>query len=258
MNNAQERRNLIAKMVEERDQLTIADLIDRFQVTDTSIRHDLSVLEEAGRLVRVRGGAVSSSASRPTSTFAVKAKEKQREKKRIGRAAAELIQTGDVVLFDSGSTVAQVAAQMPGRLKLPHAITVVSHSLAVIQEVSSWPQPHCICLGGLFLPEFQASVGPMTLAGLRELNAQIAFLGCDGLTVEGGLTTPHQLIAEVGSAMAARAKRVVAVADTSKLGMSGFTRIVGIDAIHVLVTDTLADPDLLEEVRRQGVEVIVA
>ena len=97
----------------------------------------------------------------------------------------------------------------------------------------------------------------MTLADLRELSADLAFIGCDGLTLEVGLTTPHMLLAEVGAAMAARARRVVAVADATKLGNAGFTPIVGIDAVHVLVTDEHADPALVADLRRRGLEVLV-
>lgn len=257
MTKAQDRRDRIARMMEERESVTLSELVEHFKVTDTSIRHDLTVLEGAGRLFRVRGGAVSPSVRRAGSAFAAKARENQPEKRRIGRVAAELVRPGDVALFDSGSTVAEVAAQMPVALRAPQAMTVVSHSLPVVQEAGSWQQPHVICLGGLFLPDFQASVGPLTLANLRELNADIVFLGCDGLTLEGGLTTPHMLIAEVGSAMAARARRVVAVADSTKLGTTGFTRIVGIDAVHVLVTDDGADKHLIADLRERGVQVVV-
>jgi DeoR/GlpR family transcriptional regulator of sugar metabolism len=85
-----------------------------------------------------------------------------------------------------------------------------------------------------------------------------AFLGCDGLTVEGGLSTPHMLMAEVGAAMAARARRVVAVADSSKPGRAGFTPIVGLDAVYVLVTDDAADAELVAQIRELGIEVVLA
>ncbi len=79
------------------------------------------------------------------------------------------------------------------------------YSLPVIDEIGGWEAPHLVCLGGLYLPDYRAFVGPQTVAGLRELTADIIFLGCDGLTVEAGLTTPHVLVAEVGAMMAARA-----------------------------------------------------
>ncbi len=258
MTTAQVRRDIIAKMVEERDTLSVAELMAQFNVTDTSIRHDLTVLEETGKLRRVRGGAVSRANARLNGLLAARARENLVEKRRIGRAAAGLVQAGNVVLFDSGSTVVEVAAHIPGALRSLHAITMVTHSLSVIQEVGTWEQPHLICLGGLYLPDYQASVGPVTLADLRELTADVAFLGCDGLTVEGGLRTPNMLLAEVGSAMAARARRVVVVADASKLGRDGFTPIVALEAVNVLVTDERADPGLIAQIRNLGIEVVLA
>jgi DeoR/GlpR family transcriptional regulator of sugar metabolism len=255
---ARARRDLIARMIEERDSLSVAELMVQFNITDTSIRHDLTVLEEGGKLRRVRGGAVSRSTARLNGLFAGWARENAAQKRRIGLAAAGLVQGGNVVFFDSGSTVVEVAAHIPGTLRSPRAITMVTHSLPVIQEVGNWEQPHLICLGGLYLPDYQAMVGPVTLADLRELSADIAFLGCDGLTVEGGLSTPHMLIAEVGLAMASRARRVVAVANSTKLGRAGFTPIVGLDAINVLVTDQDASPDLIAQIRDLGIEVVLA
>ena len=100
----------------------------------------------------------------------------------------------------------------------------MTNSLPVIDEIGPLGSPHLICLGGLYLPDYQALVGPQTVSDLRELSADIVFLGCDGLTVETGLTTPHVLVAEVGATMAARARRVVVVADASKLGRPGSRR----------------------------------
>ena len=137
MTTAQDRRESIAKMLEERESLTVSELIARFKVTDTSIRHDLTVLEQAGKLQRVRGGAITPTSARSVSSFAALARQNAQEKRRIGRVAADLVRPGDVVLLDSGSTVAEVAVQMPGALRGPHAITIVSHSLPVIDEVTA-------------------------------------------------------------------------------------------------------------------------
>jgi DeoR/GlpR family transcriptional regulator of sugar metabolism len=86
----------------------------------------------------------------------------------------------------------------------------------------------------------------------------MVFIGCDGLTVEEGLTTPHVLVAEVGATMASRARRVVAVADSTKIGRRGFTPIVPLGAINVLITDDGADAAVLERARELGIEVILA
>jgi DeoR/GlpR family transcriptional regulator of sugar metabolism len=255
---AQARRNTIAQLLQERDSVTVAELTARFGVTDTSIRHDLTVLQKAGRLRRVHGGAVSHLSAGVGNGASARAHENIAEKRAIGQRAAGLIRLGDAVLLDSGSTVAQLVHQVPEPLRASDAITIVTHSLPVIEEVGSWEQPHLICLGGLYLPTHRASVGPLTLANLRDLTADVAFLGCDGLTVEGGLTTPHMLIAQVGAALAASARKVVALADATKLGRAGFTPIVPLEAVDVLVTDQRADRDLVDQIRAAGVEVILA
>lgn len=127
-----------------------------------------------------------------------------------------------------------------------------------MREVAALEGLHLLCLGGLFLPDYQAVVGPQTVLSLKGFTADLALLGCDGLTVEAGITTPHVLIAEVGATMATRARRVVALADLSKLGRSGFTTIVPLSQVDVLVTDTGAPPDLVAMIRALGVEVVLA
>lgn len=251
-----DRREAIERLIATEQRVSVADLTSRFGVTDVSIRRDLAALEEAGRLRRVHGGAVAPSSV--SGTYALKLREHREAKLRIGDAAAALIGRGDVVFFDSGTTVAAVAARIPTALRLGSAMTAVTHSLPVVEEIGSWPNPNLVCLGGLYLPDFRALVGPQTVGYLRDLTADVVFVGCDGLTVETGLTTPHVLIAEVGAVMAERARKVVAVADASKLGRSGFTPIIPLSAINVIVTDGAADPVLVSQVRRLGVEVIIA
>ncbi len=256
--NATQRRDTIVHLVDERGRISVAELTDLFHVTDASIRRDLMILEDAGRLRRVHGGAVGRAAKLANTVYATKVRARREEKVRIGAAAARLLQPGEVVLFDSGTTVAQVAAQMPPQLRAPNAITAVTHSLPVIEEIGSWESPHLIALGGLYLPDYRAFVGPHTIASVKELTADVIFLGCDGLTVESGLTTPHVLVAEVGAAATSRARRVVALADASKLGRQGFTPIVPLSDVDVLITDASADADRVAEIRAAGVEVLLA
>ncbi len=256
--NARARRDEIARLVEEDERVSVGELTDRFHVTDASIRRDLVILEEAGRLRRIHGGAVARLDPWSRGVYSTKQREHREQKARIGAAGAALIGAGDVIFFDSGTTVVQVAAHVPAALRRASAVTVATHSLPVIDEVGDWESPHLICLGGLYLPDYRALVGPQTVAGLRDLSADIVFLGCDGLSVEAGLTTPHMLVAEVGAAMASRSRRVVAVADSTKLGRQGFTPIVALPAVQVLITDDAADPAEVERVRRLGIEVVLA
>ncbi len=256
MLNTRDRRDAIERLIATDQRVSVADLTSRFGVTDVSIRRDLAALEEEGRLHRIHGGAVAPSSNH--GAYARKLQEHREAKLRIGNAAAALVDRGDVVFFDSGTTVAAVAARIPAALRSGSAITAVTHSLPVIEEIGAWPSPNLVCLGGLYLPDFRALVGPQTVGHLRELTADVVFVGCDGLTIETGLTTPHVLVAEVGAVMAERARTVIAVADASKLGRSGFTPIIPLASVNVIVTDDAADPGLVSRIRQMGVEVVIA
>lgn len=258
---AHARRALISELVQERGSITTAELTARFGITDTSIRHDLEVLEQVGKARRVRGGAVDRWSAAGNWPVLARSRENWSEKKRIAATVAGMVKAGEVVFLDSGSTVACTAVAMRAAfngINGTSSVTVVTHSELVIEEVGTWTQPHLVCLGGLYLPDHRAAVGPMTLANLTDLTADVAILGCDGLTVEGGLTTPHMLIAEVGATMAAHARRVIVVADASKLGRIGFTRIVALETVTSLVTDDRADKEFVQHVNNIGVEVVIA
>jgi DeoR/GlpR family transcriptional regulator of sugar metabolism len=250
------RRKLVLAVLEEQDYVSVAELADRFEITPMSVRRDLAMLEERGLLSRVRGGAVSRRAPRATGFFANALRRHGEEKRRIAAAAAALLEPSVVTFFYSGTTVACVVEALHRPLRA--TLSVATNSLAVIDEVSRWDNPHLVVVGGVYLPEYMAFVGPQTERSLQELNADIAVVGCDGLSAEGGLTTPHQLVAQVGTTMMARARRVIAVADSSKVGRHGFMPIAPADAVDVLITDAAAEPEEVAALRDLGVEVVLA
>lgn len=254
--SARERRARIVELVQERDFVHVSELASQFARTPMSVRRDLALLEDEGLLTRVRGGAVPRRSTRTGGLFGAAMRSHPAEKRRIAAAAAELLEPADVTFFYSGTTVAEVAANLPRGLR--STLTVVTNSLPVIEQASGWDAPHLVALGGLYLPEYHAFVGPQTAAALQQLTADVAIVGCDGLSADGGLTTPHQLVAEVGRVMVAQARRVVAVADSSKVGRRGFTPIAPTSAVDVLVTDGGADPAEVDALRAAGVNVIVA
>jgi DeoR/GlpR family transcriptional regulator of sugar metabolism len=143
-------------------------------------------------------------------------------------------------------------------MRMNNLITMVSNSLPVAQEILKWPSPNLTILGGLFLPDYQATIGPQTIELLGDITADIAFLGADGLTLDGGATTANVLMAEVDRRMVERARKAVLVADSSKIGRAGFVPIKPISAFHVFITDSDAPPEFIEAVRNLGVEVIIA
>ncbi len=254
---AHQRRLKIAQQVQEQGSVRVSELIRTFRVTDTSIRRDLEILESQNRLRRIHGGAVATARSQAPQSFQTKTREHPTEKTRIGVAAAALVHAGESIILDSGTTVLEVALHLPHNHSVPTPLTVVTNSLPVIAELQNWSSIHLNLLGGILLPDFQATVGPQTIANLRRIQVDKAFVGCDGLTLSHGLTTPHMLIAEVGRVMAEVAHEVIAVADSSKLGRVGFTSIVTLSHIQKLITDAGAPTALLDEIRAAGIQVIV-
>ena len=256
--NARQRRDLIARHIRDQTQVKVSDLMEEFGLTDTSIRRDLSILENEGMLRRVHGGAVSTSEGLQIMDFEERSAHFSNEKRMMGSVAAEFIQSKDVVLFDSGTTVLQVAKHIPKSLRQIGSLRFVTNSMLLLDEVGLWASPNLLLLGGIYLPEHRATVGPEVLESLQQISAQRVFLGCDGLTLDGGITTAHPLIAETGRAMASRAEQVIVLADHSKLGRAGFVTIMPLGKIDVLITDPSAPKQLLSNLRERGIQVLVA
>jgi DeoR/GlpR family transcriptional regulator of sugar metabolism len=254
--DTRKRRDIIAQMVLEHGRVQVADLAREFGMTDTSIRNDLTILEEMGLLSRVHGGAVSTNRSIELAAYDTRLGINREQKVRIA-AAAERLDAADIALLDSGTSVQYLARQIPTKGGRSGRLRIVTNSIRVLEEVGGWASHNLLMLGGIFLPEHQATVGPETLRGLRQFNATCAFLGCDGLTLDSGITSAHPLVAEVGRAMAERADHVIVLADSSKLGRAGFVPIIPWDRIDVLITDGGAAASIVDDLRQGGVEVQV-
>jgi DeoR/GlpR family transcriptional regulator of sugar metabolism len=252
---ARARRTEIVRLLDDQEYVDVGELSRRFAMTEASVRRDLALLESEGSITRVRGGAVARRGARTSGFYAQALHERVAEKRRIGEAAAALIEPRSIVFCDTGTTVARAIGSIPRGER--SGVTIVTNSLAVVEETSEWDNPHVVSLGGLYLPEYAAFVGPQTVAALQHLRGDVAVLGCDGLTAEGGMTIAHQLIAEVGTTMAEHARRIIAVTDSRKIGRLGFAPFLPISAVQTLITDRDADPAELEAIRARGVEVVV-
>ncbi|MEI6363883.1 MAG: DeoR/GlpR family DNA-binding transcription regulator [Actinomycetes bacterium] len=249
------RRARILELVDERDFVSVRELSEEFGLSDMSVRRELTAMEADGQIARLRGGATRPRTVASSRQYAAGAQRNAATKIRIAKAAVALIPEDSVVFFYSGSTVARTAASVPDSLR--ESLTIVTNSLPIITEVSAWEDPHLVTIGGTYLAAYMANVGPQAIASLEPLSADLAVVGCDGLTAERGLTTPHQLVATIGTTMVKRAQRTIVVADSTKVGRTGFTPICAIEDIHVLVTDTGADERELELLRDRGIEVLV-
>jgi DeoR/GlpR family transcriptional regulator of sugar metabolism len=249
-----QRRGQIAGLVRENGAVRVGDLAEQFRVSEVTIRSDLLQLEKEGLLVRDRGGAIAPTSSRQvTSLMAVEGRAHLQtdEKGRIARAAAELVNPGDTIILDAGTTAVEMAQYLVGISPL----TVVTNAVNVALQVAAVTDARVIMLGGTFNRESSSNLGPAAENGLGELIVQKAFLGTQAIDLEHGLTDTTIEIAQVKRAMIRSARRVILLTDSSKWGKSGFMKVAPVTDIDSIITDTGLPAEIQEELERVGVEV---
>jgi DeoR family transcriptional regulator of aga operon len=222
-----------------------------------TVRSDLDTLEAKSLVRRVHGGAMSNrrATERP---FDEVAGELAAQKAAIGRAAAALVQPGDHVFVDVGTTTAALTAALVERTDLDD-VTVFTNGINVALALeAATPRITVVVTGGTLRPKQHSLVNPMATAMLQGLRVSTAFLGCNGVDAVSGITNINLPEAEVKRAIAAAADRRVVVADSSKLGVTTLALVVAIDDVDVLVTDADADPTQVEALRSSGIDVVVA
>ncbi|MGO4690765.1 DeoR/GlpR family DNA-binding transcription regulator [Glaciibacter sp. 2TAF33] len=260
---AEERQALIANLVSSRKRVTVADLAARFEITPETVRRDLDSLEIGRMLRRVHGGAVALdrlSMSEPS--LAERRTTRQAEKSRIAAAAAKMIPASPTgsVLLDSGSTTGLLADHLarwspasPG-----DQLLVITNALPIASILAMNAELQLHILGGRVRGLTGAVVGASTISQLDDLRPDIAFIGTNGVDAEFGLSTPDAVEAAVKTALVRSARRVVALADSSKLGEETLVRFAHLADIDTLITDAAPSPVLAAALEAADVEVVIA
>lgn len=253
---AAERRHRIKEILLKDGRVRVTDLVALFGVSDETIRRDLDQLVEEGVVQREHGGAVL--ADNVRSAIAAIPPVHQRtlqfsaEKDAIGRAAAALIEDGQMVIIDAGSTTWNVARY----LRNCRDVTIITNSLDVAQECAKNPSLNIHLTGGRLIPRSMCVVGPQAEAELRRYHAHLAILGTTGISLDKGFACTDIFEAETKRAMAGSAERVIVVADHSKLLKRGLVSFALMSDVDVLITSALADPTIVAEIRARGIHVI--
>jgi len=221
-----------------------------FEVSSATIRRDLRALHEQGLLVRTHGGAVPSLLDLEL-PVRYRTSRRQSEKRRIAAAAAQLVPDGAVVGMTGGTTTTEVARTLSDR----NGVTVVTNALNIASELVLRSSIRLVVIGGSARPASYELVGPSAELMLSRYHLDIAFIGTDGITLEGGCTTYDEMEAQTDRTFLERAKRVVVTADSSKLGHAAFAHICDLSEVDDLVTDDEGDGELLEAIADAGVAV---
>ena len=252
----EERQHAIATLVAERGRLAVTAVAEQFGVTTETVRRDLALLERAGMLRRVHGGAVPAGALTLVETGLGERHGTRTEAKRaIATAALELLpgREGSVIL-DGGSTTSALADLLPADRRL----YVATNSVPIAARLSASPGITLHVLGGRVRGITQTAVGESTVRALADLRLDVVFLGANGISPAHGFSTPDEAEAATKRAMARAAQRVIVLADSSKLGREHLVRFAGVEDVDVLVTDGEADPGVVAELEQLGIEVVVA
>jgi DeoR family transcriptional regulator of aga operon len=247
----EERLSAILDQVGDRGSVEVDDLAHALGVSGATVRRDLQFLSRSQLLTRTHGGAVANGVGDEVPAR-IKATRRQPEKKRIGRAAADLIDDGAVVGMTGGTTALEVARALADR----RGITVVTNAINIASELVGHAGLRLVVIGGIVRHSYEL-VGPAAEAMLSNYHLDIAFIGVDGLTPEEGCTTYDEMEAQTDLAFLRRARRSVVIADSSKIGKVTFARISLLSGVSDVITDRGADPEQLAGLRRAGVQVLV-
>lgn len=241
------------RLLQEQGHASVSALSDELDVSEVTIRKDMRFLEERKLLVRTHGGAVLLDHYVYDLPFEEKATRHSEEKKRIGEAAAGLVEDGDTVILDSGSTTLYIARNLRNKKDL----TVTTASIHIALELLRIPNLELLMLGGIVRPTSASVVGAYAEQMLREHSFRRLFLAGDGFDVKYGLTTTNTLEAHLNRIMIASAQQIILVVDSSKLGRRGLSRICGVEEVHTIVIDDKVPESAVREMEEMGARVLV-
>lgn len=252
------RADFIRREVLRAGRVTVPDLAERLGVSPATIRRDLAGLEVKGLIKRVYGGAVAieplmyepfkyeSSFQRNMEQFPV-------EKQRIGQAAADLVQEGEVISLMSGTTSMYLARALRHRTN----ITVLTNTVNIAMELNGREGITVLMTGGVLRGNYFSLVGPLAELSLNQIYVDKVFVGMTAIDCDKGLTTTTIEQATVIRKMIEQGKQRIVVADSSKLGTVSHVRICSVQEINMLITDNRADPDQIDAFQDVGIEVML-
>ncbi len=253
MKSAVERRMEIVNVVNRDGKARVEDLAAQFDVSSVTIRSDLSFLEKNGYVVRSHGAAIPNTGVIAELTVHEKRRQNAGIKSLIGQAAAKLIESGDTVILDSGTTTREIATS----LKSLEDVVVMTNGLDVAMELASAPGIEVLMSGGVLRKNALSFSGSQAEHSLKNYRFDKVFLGVDGFDLRAGITTHNEQEASLNRLMCEISEQVIAVADSSKFGKRSCHMIREFGNIDTLVTDSDIPEDYVQGLREMKVDVII-
>jgi len=249
---AETRRQRLLELVTRQGYATLDVLCRVLGVSESTIRRDLEVLDLAGSIKRTHGGAVYTGEVRSMPAFDERTGTAAMEKRAIGLAAAALLEDGDTVLLDGGTTTLEVARALVGR-----RVQVVTNSLPIAQLLASSQQTDLILIGGYVYPRTGVALGPLAVATMQTIRVRTAILGAGGIVPEG-IYNSNSLLVETERQMMLCGQEIMIVADHTKFGRLALARLCGLDEVDQVVVDSGLSDENRAMVEHAGVSIHVA
>ncbi|HQL37591.1 MAG TPA: DeoR/GlpR family DNA-binding transcription regulator [Bacillota bacterium] len=250
---SRERQQKILEMMQRTKVIKITDITSKFGVSTETARHDLDILRSQNLIKRIYGGAALITPITSEPSYSTREVLHSAEKIAIGKKAAELIEDGQTIILDVGTTTIELARSIKHR----NSIIVLTNSLPIVNELSN-SDINLHIMGGKLNKSFLSMSGSLTLSALKQYYVDIAFIGAGGVTFQDGISDFNIEEAQVRKFSIERAKKTILLADSSKFGMNAFAIVCPLKAVDVIVTDWNIDPLVLNGLREQKITVVVA
>jgi len=251
---ANQRRQKILDLIREEGSVRVSQIALMFEISEPTVRQDLKRLEEEGLVIREHGGAFLKDIPRQVSSLSLQHTENMDKKTIIGKKAAGLIQNGESIILDSGTTVTEIAKNLSDK----HDLKIVTDSLNIALLLGARYDFDIMVTGGEFKAPTLSLTGEKASAFFDDIHVSKLFLATGGLSIRGGLTYPGLSDIPVKKAMIESADQVILVADSTKIGVKSFATLGGIELIDVFVTDRGISADARAQIESRGIEIIIA
>lgn len=251
---ANQRREKILELLKEDGSAKVIKLAKIFKVSEVTIRQDLEKLEKDGFIKREHGGAFLKNVEDSVKSFIPLNKENLDKKEIIGKVAADLIESGEIIILDSGSTTTEIAKNLIGR----NGITVITNALNIALLLGAESGIEVIVTGGEFKPPTLSLTGGKAATFFEDIHVDKLFLATAGISLRSGLTYPSISDIVVKKAMIDAADTTYLVADSSKIGKNAFASLGALSLIDYIITDENIDKTRHQIFRDHEIEIIIA
>ncbi len=249
-----QRREKILELIQEDGSAKVISLAKMFKVSEVTIRQDLEKLESEGLILREHGGAFLKNVEDSVRSFTLFNQTNMDKKAIIGKVAASLIESGETIILDSGSTTTEIARQLTGK----KGITVITNALNIALILGAEPGIEVIVTGGEFKPPTLSLTGQKAAKFFEDIHVDKLFLATAGISLRSGLTYPSLSDIVVKKAMIDSADKTYLVADSSKIGKNAFASLGALSLIDYIITDPAISPDHLQLFKDHEIEIIIA